>query len=339
MIEKYYIKSSLQPYAVYDRIVADDWAILTDYLYGLVQEYYANYYSLDVQVLQIFVDRDENGVADDYEEFVAGLADPDAYDTLLAGFEAAIRAYMDADESRTYSNLISAYNKAKRTDATWGSYKQFGLMLATTDLSSSESVTYLNSLDVYNQNIIDGLIAAYAEYRLPENESKSSIYYSELVDSADGTYLLYCEKGSDFEKPTAQFTMTYETDGVTPKYTVGSENDQDVPSLSQLKLYAESRFYEIVYGTGADVEKVYDITVPVLPTSVKTAIEAYFTDLHDSMYVVGFLNIIVAEELQTGTFGGLLAGYVLDEAAIKTAIDAIADVYFLQVFQNYDPGE
>lgn len=339
MINKYYIKSSLQPFAVYDRIVADDWAILNDYLYGLVQEYYDNYFSLDVQVLKIYVDRDEDGTADDYEDFVAGLADQEAYATLLAGFDAAIRAYMAADDTRTFATLISTYNKAKRTDATWGAYKQFGLMISTEDLSSSESVTYLNAIDAYDQTLIDGFVAAYQEYQLPENVADDHLYYSELVASTDGAYLLYCEQGSDFQKPTAKFTMTYESDGVTPEYTIGSENENDLPSIAQLKLYSELRFYEIVYGTGSDVEETYGITLPVLPTSVKNAIEAYYTDLHDSMYIVGFLNIIIAEELQTGTFAGSMPGYVPDDAAIKTAVAAISDVYFRQVFSAYDVTE
>lgn len=339
MINKYYIKSTLQPYAVYDRIIADDWDLLRTYLYDLVQEYFDNYFSLDVKTLQIFVDRDEDGAADDYEKFVDGLADEAAYNTLLSDFEAAIRTYMDEDDTRTFANLISAFNKAKRTDAIWGDFKAFGFMLATKNLSSSASLTYLTTIDSYEQAMIDGFIAAYAEYNLPENVDKDELYYSELVASVDGTYLLYCEKGSDFEKPTAQFTMTYETDGVTPKYTVGTENANDMPSIAQLQLYCEFRFYEIVYGTGTDVEETYGITKPVIPTSVKTAIEAYFTDLHDSMYVVGFLNILIADQLQLGTFDGAFPGYAVDDAAIKAAVAAIADVYFTQVFDQYDTNE
>ncbi|MDP3130612.1 MAG: hypothetical protein Q8N15_04670, partial [Bacillota bacterium] len=146
MINKFYIKSTLQPYAVYDRIIANDWDLLRTYLYDLVQDYYDNYFSLDVQTLQIYVDRDEDGVADDYEKFVLGLADEATYNLLLSDFEANIRAYMDEDDTRTFANLISAYNKAKRTDATWGEFKGYGFMLATKNLSASASLTYLTTI-------------------------------------------------------------------------------------------------------------------------------------------------------------------------------------------------
>jgi len=339
MIKKYYIKSTLQPYVIYDRIIADEWALLEDYLYDLVQDYYDNYFSLDVDYLRIYVDRDEDGEADDYEEFLAGLDDQGAYETLLADFEADIRAYFEADDTLTYSNLISDFNKAKRTDAVWGSYKQYGFMLSTENLSASDSLTYLNTVDGYDDALIDGFIAAYAEYNLIENVDADYLYYSELVVAGDGAYLLYCEKGTDFTKPSAAFTMTYETDNVTPKYTPGTENDGEMPSLAQLKLYCEYRFYEIVYGTADDVEETYGITLPEIPATVTAAIEAYFTDLHDSMYVVGFLNIIIAEHLQEGVFTGSIAGYAADDVALKALIDLISDVYFEQVFEAYDTVE
>ncbi|MFH0993051.1 MAG: hypothetical protein V1761_01735 [bacterium] len=337
MLHKYYVKSTLQPYLIYDHITASDWALLTDYLYDQMNDYYDNYFSLKVETLQIYLDRDENGTADDYEEFKAGLTDLEAYNTLLADFEAAIREYFADDDTRTYATLITAYNKARREDAVWGTYKQFGFLLATANLSASASLTYLTAMDQYDETLVDGFIAAYAEYLLPENVDETSLYYSELVTSIDGEYLLYCKKGTDFTKPSALFTMTYEDDGITPKYSVGIANENDKPTLEQLKLYCELRFYEVVYGTADDVETTYDITLPVIPTSVTKALEAYFKTVHDDMYVVGFLNIIVAGNLLEGTFVNNNAAYCdLDEATLKARIEQIATIYEEQVFIDYD---
>jgi hypothetical protein len=335
MIAKYYVKSTLQPYLIYEKLKSEDWALLTDYLYGLIQDYYDNYFSLDVSALSIYLDRDENGKADDYLDFVAGLADPVAYATLVGNFETAIRTYL-ADENNNFVKLIVAYNRAGRNDATWGVFKQYGFCLSNTDLSSEASLTYLTTLDAYEDSMIQGFIAAYAEYQLPANEAKDSIYFSELVESKTGLVLLECSKGSDFEKPSAAFTMTYGLDGL-PNYTVGTENATDLPTLAQLKLYCEKRFYEIVYGTGDTVEETYGITIPVLPTSLITAMEAYFLALHDSMYVIGFLNIIVDDQLQTGTFTNTVPSYcTLGDATLKANLVGIRAIYFQQVFEKYD---
>ena len=332
MIGKYYVKSTLQPYVIYDELKSDDWALLADYLYDLISDYYDNYFSLKVEYLKIYIDRDEDGTADDYEEFLADLVDVPAYTALLEGFESAIRTYL-ATSGNTYATLISTYNKAKRNDAIWGAFKQFGFCIMTDDL---DELTYLTTVDVYEDSLVEGFTAAYTEYQLEANASKSSHYYSELVQSGEGMFLLLLEPGTNFTKPSAKFTMTYDASN-NPLYTVGIDNEFDKPSLAQLKIYAQSRFYEIVYGTDSTIEATYGITLPVIPTSVTTALEAYFTDLHDSMYVVGFLNIIIADDLATGNFINQTSAYCdLTDAEIKAMIVEIRKIYFDQVFKDFD---
>ncbi|MCK7488294.1 MAG: hypothetical protein MZU97_24480 [Bacillus subtilis] len=101
MINKYYIKSTLQPYRRSTTASSpNDWDAAPDVLlYDLVQEYYDNYFSLDVQTLQIYVDRDENGNRRRLRE-VRRRTRPTsaAYDLMLDDFEAAIRAYFDEDD-------------------------------------------------------------------------------------------------------------------------------------------------------------------------------------------------------------------------------------------------
>lgn len=336
MLTKYYVKSTLQPYLIYDEIKADNWALLADYLYDLVLDYYNNYFSLDAKTLLIFIDRDENGDPDDYAEFITALGDTTEYDALLTEFETAIRDYFTENPTTSYTDFVTEYNLAKRTDAVWGEFKQYGFGLNAGDPSSSGSITYLNTIDTFEDALIEGFKLTYAEYNDPANIDKTSIIYSELVESSIGLYLIYAEKGTAFTKPSAQFTMTYDTNGA-PNYTVGSANDSAIPSIDQLKLYAEQRFYEIVYGNAADVETTYGITIPVLPTSVLNAMKAYFTTLHDSMYVVGFLNIVVAEELGLGTFLPTVPAYtILTDATIKANLITIRDIYFAQVFAQVD---
>jgi hypothetical protein len=336
MIGKYYVKSNLQPYLVYDEIRKNNWELLTDYLYGLVEDYYNNYFSLNVQHLLIYMDRNEDGTQDNYDDFLASLSNPSAYQDLLARFETTISNYLDQSDNNTYTTLIAEYLKAKRTDATWGEFKRFGFYLMTEDLSSTESLTYSNSVDTYEEPFVNGLIQTYEQYLLPENENADSIYYDNFIQTVYGIHMIYAEKGSNFEKPTAKFIMTYDADG-NPNYTEGIQNDLDMPSIDQLKLYTEYRFDQIVYGTAADAETTYDFTLPIIPTSVLNSMEAYYTSIHDSMYIVGFLNIIVSEKLQTGDFVNQHAAYCSTSVTkIKARLTEIGDIYFKQVFQSLD---
>ncbi len=332
MIGKYYVKSSLQPYVIYSEIIKNNWELLSDYLYDLISDYYDNYFSIKVEYLMIYIDRDESGTPDDYTEFLADLVDQVEYDALVESFETAIRDYLAID-GNTYATLISTYNKAKRDDLVWGAYKQYGFNLVTENL---KELTYLTTVDKYEEDLVNGFAAAYQEYSLEANKTKSSHYYSELVQATDGLFLFLNTKGTNFEKPSAKFIMTYDANN-NPNYTVGIDNPLDKPSIEQLKIYSEKRFYEVVYGTGSTVEATYGITVPVIPTSVLTAIESYFTKLHDSMYVVGFLNIIIADELQSGNFVNQISSYCsLSDAEIKAQITAIRELYFSQVFSDLD---
>lgn len=336
MLLKYYVKSTLQPYLVYDEIKKNDWELLTGYLYNLIQDYYDNYFSLNVQHLLIYVDHNEDGTQDNYADFVAGLDDQAQYDQLLSDFVSAIRTYLGASTTNTFATLIDTYNKAKRTDPIWGQFKNYGFYLMTENLSSTASLTYLTTVDTYETPFVEGLVATYEQYNEAANIDKASIYYDNTVETSYGVHIIYATKGSDFERPTAAFTMTYDTAG-DPNYTVGIENDSDMLSVEQLKIYAEYRFYQIIYGTDATAEEDYGFTFPLIPTSVMDAIDAYFADLYDSMYVVGFLNVIVSNKLQEGTFVNDYASYCsYTDAELKARISDIGDIYFKQLFSAYD---
>jgi hypothetical protein len=335
MIENYYIKSKLQPFIIYDQLKKDNFALIGEYFEALVQDYYDNYFSLNVKTLLIFVDRDENGSPDNYVDFLADLTDRVAYDAKLAAFETAINDYIEENDVVDFSVIVTAYNTARRNDAVWGEFKQFGFGLNAGNPSSGGSITYLNTIDTYEDELVAGFQAAYNAFLLPENVSAASYFHDELIQTKAGMYLIYAEKGTNFTKPSAQFTMTY-TNSV-PNYSVGSENEGHVPSIAQLKLFSEKRFYEIVYGTESSVGETYGVTVPKLPSSLLTAMDVYYTKLHDSIYVVGFLNIIVADLLAAGTFQTTNPEYSSQtDAAIKTTLQAIKDLYFDQVFQSLD---
>lgn len=335
MIRYYYVKTKLQPFLIYDQLVKDEWAMIEDYFVTLVDDYYDNYFSLNAKTLLIFVDRDENGTPDDYQAFLNGLSDRAAYDSMLQAFEAAIRTYVAENQVTNFSTIVSVYNVARRNDPVWGVFKQYGFGLNAGNPSSSGSITYLNTVDVYEDALVAGFQATYAQFLLPANNLKTGIYYDQLVETKAGMYLIYAEKGTNFVKPSAKFAMTFTND--VPNYTVGIENETDRPTAMQLKIFSEKRFYEIVYGTQDTVGATYGVTVPKLPTSLLTAMDVYYTKLHDSVYVVGFLNIVVGDLLKAGTFVNEHPAYcTLTDAQIKASIDQIQALYHEQVFGALD---
>jgi len=147
MINNYYIKSTLQPLYIFDMVKENDYEVLNSLL-DMMQPYYDNYYSLKVSHLLIYVDRDEDGSPDKYEEFYEEL-DTEAqaiHDAKLEAFELAIRTYL---EDNTFSSLVSEYKQALRTDETWGEFKTYGLYILTENLSPSSSLTYAIFIFVY----------------------------------------------------------------------------------------------------------------------------------------------------------------------------------------------
>ena len=340
MITRYYIKSTLQPYIIYEDLRSDDWALLSGYLQGLIGEFFDNYFDLYVETLTITVDRDEDGAADDYEAFVASQSDPVAYAALKGRFEAAIRTYLSV-EGNTLSGLAKAYTKALRSDATWGEFRRFGLQLAYKDVSGTTSTTYVSAKSgETDEDLLAAMTDAYVEYLLPANFGLDSLLYSGTVENASGITFLSVEPGSNFDRPSAQFENLQDNEG-NWLCSEGIDNDSDLPNLSQLKLYCEYRFDQMVYGTDSEsVEETYGVVIPKIPTSVLSAMTAYFETVHDSMYVIGYLNIIVTEKLQTGTFqNGNPAYGTFQDADIKADLARIGALYHEQVFGDYDPAE
>ncbi|MBN2504908.1 MAG: hypothetical protein JXB20_06165, partial [Bacilli bacterium] len=336
LLSKYYVQSSLQPYMIYGKLTENDWNILTDYLYDQMAEYYDNYFALDVTHLLVYIDRDEDGSPDDYDEFLDDLSDTVAYEAMLQRLTDAIYAFLNEDDANTMSKLVSTYAKAKHTDPLWGEFKDFGFLVMTEDLSSSSTLTYLNTKDKYDPKFVEGLQAAYVEFGSDEHLSDLTLLYETPVATSFGVHIMLLERGTGFTKPSGKFEMTYDNEG-NPKYSEAAVNALDELSLDQLKLYSQYRFYEMVYGTDPDDLEAAGVEMPKIPTSVKTAIEAYFKNIHDSLYVIGALNIVVADSLVEANYLPVADAnftFVASDIALKNI--QVRDTYFLQVFGEGD---
>ena len=332
MIERYFIRSTLQPLMIFDLLIDNDWELFEDYFLDYLNHYVENYFSLYVNHLLIYIDRDENGSPDDYDKFKEGLTDETAYDTLLANFQTAILAYMAEDDSHTFSSLISTYNRAKRSDAIWGEFKNFGLALMTENLSSQDPITYLSAKDTFDPKFTEGLVQGYQSFQLDEHKDKIQYLYETFIDTSFGSHLVLLLKGPGFTRPTGEYAMEYDN-GDQPKYLIDFVNPNDLLSLSQLKAYARARVMELAFGNDEETLEEMQVELAAIPVSVQKAIDAYFINAFDSVFVIGSINHVLAENYLVGSILNSHPAYSsMSSQAVMTAIGDLGDIYYQQVF-------
>ena len=333
MLNDYYIKQSLQPLYIFDQIQENNYEVLND-LFELMAPYYENYFSLNATHLLIYVDRDENGTPDEYDEFYASLADTTEHDAKLAALEIKIREYL-AVEDNSFTTLTAAYRQATRTDETWGEFKSYGFYLYTENLSAQGSLTYSSTINKYEQNFVDRLVELYQEYNLEENISEVSLLDDTLLETSFGMHLIKVVKGSAFTMPSAKFTMTYNSSN-EPEFTVGIENENELINFEQLKLYAMYRFSVITFGS-IDLMDSYGFSRPNIPTSVSAALTEFASKLHDALYVVGYMNVAVIDELRDGDFVNEDPSYFDGNSEdFMNTLNEISDIYYRQIFLELD---
>ncbi len=327
---EYYVTAALQPFFIYDQIKSSDYAVLDD-LIPLLQPYYDNYFSLNVEHILVYVDRDENGAPDDYDKFLSNLVDLAAYNLKLADFETAIQTYLD-DSDHTFETLLTAYAKAKLNDVTWGEFKRYGFYLKYENLGD---LTYKDTAGSYEQPFVDTLVEMYQDYQSPLTVGDDFIYNDEFIQTSYGVHLIKAANNNDFVQPSGQFTMTYDTEGL-PLYVSGLVNPSDLLTKAQLEVYADYRFSIIVDGYG-DLDTIYGFETPDIPASVMAAFNAYFANLYDALYVVGYLNIGIAEQMLVGTYQNSTSSYCnYTQNDFTTALSDIIDIYMYQILTTYD---
>jgi hypothetical protein len=333
---EYFVQGAIQPYLIDYTINAEE---VVKLLYPTVTEYFDNYFSLDTIHILTYVDYDEDGVADNYNDFIASLsqAELDTFNTLIASLQIEINEY-----EGTFDALAAEFNAATRDDETWGDYKQFGLFLKSEDLNfedsetgESHSLEYSGEYgikDKFVPEFTDALIELYAEYSLPQNADVTELT-SNLVTTEFGLHIIQVGQGDNFDKPTFDFS---EEDSDNPEYSVGIENDNEAPTLEQLELYATYKFYAMVYDlTDANLEETYGITLPTFPSSVKKALDYYFDDLLSEAYVLGVINVYMADQLADGEFF-TSTNSTYTNAELMNALVDIRNIYFDAIFGAYE---
>ncbi|HPJ24459.1 MAG TPA: hypothetical protein PK113_06055, partial [Bacillota bacterium] len=335
----YFVQSKLQPFFIDEVMTAND--VLT-MLYPDVQDYFTNYFSLDVTHILVYLDYDEDGIPDNFDDYKASLsaAELDAFSLLEANLEQAIDEY-----DGTFDALVAEYAAATRDDETWGAFKQNGLFLLTESLNQvdssdstvTHSLTYSGTYgvkDTYDPAFVDALIALYDTYQQDQNLDKSEMYSNGLVASSFGLHYIMVQQGDDFDKPTAKFT---EEDSDNPVYSVGSENENDMPTMAQVELYAQYKLYSMVFDLNdSSIAETYGITVPNLPSSVSDALDVYLGTLLDSVYVIGTLNVDMATRMVDGEFVSGNTYSSQTNADLMADIANVGTIYYDVIFGDYE---
>ena len=331
LLLKYYVNSALKPYQIFDEIIKNDYD-LVDKMIEIMQPYYDNYFSLNADHLLIYIDRDQNGLPDDYIEYYSNLEDSTIFDQKISDFETQIMAYLDVSDNSIYT-FEQTYNKAQRDDATWGEFINYGFYVKAEKLGE---ITYKDTIESYDPLFVDGLLDIDAAYHLSENSSKSFIYSDGLVQTSFGVHLIKAQKGTDFDQPDGKFAMTYDTETGDPLYLADLVNLNEAFTREQIITYIKYRFAEIV-GEADIVEAIYGYEEISLPAKLKASFEEYLQFVNDSFYVVGNSNAIVGSEVLAGTYVNSQSQYCsITEAVFDTKIAEIIDIYLDQVYAAYE---
>jgi hypothetical protein len=332
------VVSTLQSYIIMESV--DDLDIV-ELMYPTIEEYYDNYFSLNVNHLLIYFDFDEDGKPDDYFAYIDSLSDieTDEYETTLASLENEIRLYL-GETGNTFTTLKTAYANATREHETWGTFKQKGFQIMNQSLNTVDSESVSHSLtysgeygvkDTYVQEFVDALIALYADYTLPQNSGLSEMM-SQLVDTVNGSHIILVTKGDDFERPSARFV---ESDPSNPVYSTGIVNEADKPTLAQIQLYAHYYLYNSFYDlSNADVETTYNITLPKISATLRAKLAVFSDDVLQDMLVLGTVNVNLADRMQTGRFPDNDFNHRTTAQMLQQFVDT-RDAYYNAVFGKY----
>ena len=325
-----YVKRTLEPLFIYDYLMENKESVIQDMM-TQIDKYYDNYFSLGVRHLLIHIDENGDNRPDDYEEYYEGLNDQAAFDTLLSDFQTEILTYL-SDNGDDLADMVSTYQAAAKDDETWGQFKQAGLRLLTENLSSKESLTYMNSYTKYEESFVDGLVDVYQKYRLSENIDKDFIYNDELIETSYGLHLVQANKGDDFSLPSAEFTIPEDTE---LNYPQGLANENERLSASQVEVYFNYRIFDIVSNV-VSLESIYDLEQPDLPEDLEKIMSVMLNNLYDAYFANAYLNLGMVEIVENGSLMDQSQYSYFTETEIQDMFNQLKDVYNYQVTSQYE---
>jgi len=314
VIENIFVYPSLiMPY-VYENLISYESSS------AYIQDQFYNYYSMDATHLLIFTDFDGDFAADDFSDLVDGFTPEELleFNALKTVFEDTITEKLDAD--MTFAEIVEEFNDSLVTDVEndFAALKAYGFRMKTEALPA---INY-NTTSALDEDFLSTLLDLYEEYKLPGNVDAEFLLDSSITTSDFGIHKIRITKGEAFDRPSAMFA---EADTANPVYSVGSENENDLPTQAQVELYIE-----LQYATLRQTET--DIT---LPQEVIDAIDYYYGPIlsasfyidQQSMGSAGF-NIALMEDLLTNS----KISFTTDNAKMLAQLEGILEATYYSTF-------
>ena len=254
---------------------------------------YEDFYSLTASGLTVYVDKDEDGVADD----IASVENE-----AKALLEVALQEVKNSnvDYSTAFNNIVSDFNSSSRIEddnpttpeSKWAQYRKLGLHIKVSSYS-----TITNTTEGVDEKIIDRIEALYPVVVDKVLGFTSNILDEEIITTEDNEVTTLLITGG--AKPTSAVFKTedeelkalYDSVKVVindKKETIELEYDEDMVNVNQVKVYvAEYLLLGDVYS---------------LPATTTAALDAYVLPLITKYTGNASQQLIVSKELGEITF-------------------------------------
>lgn len=278
--------SGLQAQLVYPTL---NYSYVADYIETQATEYF----SLNVEHLLIYVDKDLDFAPDDFDEYLEGLTVDELaeYELLKTAFDNLLFTKMNNDLD--FDDIVTEYEDSLMDDETdgvvneWAQFKRYGFKIMTQNLTPPDQNGIVTSLNHINSKVFDetfqvSLKRVYDAYVAADELADPAITEfldTQITETAFGIHLILASEGSAFN----QFSSEYDpTDDTTVTYSTGSENGSHIPTEAQIALYNRINYATIGGG----------LTLDVLPPDVYLSIDAYYGSVFDSYFTQTGYSIV-----------------------------------------------
>ncbi len=282
-----------------------------------VEDYYNNYFSLDIRQIRIYIDMNDDFMEDDIEAYLEELdeSERNAFNSLLTNLEEELK---QAAEDKSLNEIATEYQRALRGEdeedddySRWARFKNAGIRIAH---QNKGEMDYSEAKDL-DEALVELYQDIYEAYQRDENVDDDEFIGRRLAKTQHQYYFVRAEKGPGFEKPSAVF------DNADGDYPDALENDESMPSPAQLALYAQMRL-ETRRDGDSDIE---------MPDSVKEALEAYFKPMHDRFYSNVNFSILLIDEILEGEYS-----FGDNEEHHVKMFNTIRDLFYRSQFPELD---
>lgn len=314
VLEQLFVVGELQPTFISPTLSYDSVEVY-------IQEQVDNYFDINVIHILLYVDYDNDFNPDSFDDLLAGFnaAEQAEFDLLKNDFENLVFEKYNTD-NMTFDAIVKEYTDSliDDVDNEWAIFKQYGFNLMTEPITlDGGSINYGNST-MLDDNFKAALKRIYDVYSRPENADDAEYVDTQLTTSDFGVHMIVATQGTGFVQPTALF----EVDAENPNaYSEGSANTEITPTEAQILLYNQIKFAEM---EGEQSEFI-------LPNNVYQAIESYYLAMFNAYYTQTGYSLITTEYILDSS-----PAYAEDNAdhiaLLEDILDALYSINFPDEF-------